>query len=388
VSIILDALRRGRAHKTPRQGSNAARTDAVLHTLGYSRFHRAAALRRFNRGFIFLILAALAVLTLWGGVIWLTRADPDPVAQEMSSPAARTTQAPFKRPESATPPAATANPPPVAPPGTATPSKAQSASPAARPLSNAPTRPDSGTVSLPTPAPPAASRAIVEHSPRAAVPDRFPPAPVAAPSSTAMSTLAGTTTVNGVSRDEYFRRAVVAQRLGDFENALFNYKQVLQRDDLNIEAHNNLGLLYRDKGLLEEAVREFLRALAISPGYARARNNLGVVYLNQRKLDDAAAQFHSALAIDPKNVESFVNLSIAEKQSGRRDAARTALVRALEIDPRNAEAYYNFGVLEDESGMKERALAHYRAFLQHGAATHPALVGQVRKRVEELESRN
>ncbi len=112
------------------------------------------------------------------------------------------------------------------------------------------------------------------------------------------------------------------QRLGDFENALVSYRQVLQRDDLNVEAHNNLGVLYRDKGLYDDAIRHFQRAIAINPRYARARNNLGVVYLSQRKFDTAATQFHAALAIDPKNVESMVNLSTVEKESGRREQAQ------------------------------------------------------------------
>jgi Tfp pilus assembly protein PilF len=80
-------------------------------------------------------------------------------------------------------------------------------------------------------------------------------------------------------------------------------------------------------------------------------------------------------------VESFVNLSIVEKEAGRRDDARAALVRALELDPRNAEAHYNFAILEDEAGNIDRALVYYRAFLQHGAAGHPSLVSEVRKRL-------
>ena len=88
--------------------------------------------------------------------------------------------------------------------------------------------------------------------------------------------------------------------MATFENSLFHYKQLLQRDELNAEAHNNLGLLYRDKGLLEDAVKEFQRAIAIQPRYARAHNNLGVVYLNQRKLELASSEFHAALSIDPQ----------------------------------------------------------------------------------------
>jgi hypothetical protein len=112
--------------------------------------------------------------------------------------------------------------------------------------------------------------------------------------------------------------ALMYQRLGDFENALVSYREVLQRDEVNVEAHNNLGVLYRDKGLYDEAIRHFQRAIAIDPRYARARNNLGVVYLAQRRFDTAATQFHAALSIDPRNVEALVNLSTQVSGAGRR----------------------------------------------------------------------
>ena len=39
MSIILDALRRGRGRQTPEPNPNAAQTDAVLQTLGYGKFN-------------------------------------------------------------------------------------------------------------------------------------------------------------------------------------------------------------------------------------------------------------------------------------------------------------------------------------------------------------
>jgi len=229
---------------------------------------------------------------------------------------------------------------------------------------------------------------VVQPSQRVSIPDSAPTAPTGAPSRTAISAGAGASVGTVTTGEDHFGRAMMYQRLGDFENALVSYRQVLQRDDLNVEAHNNLGVLYRDKGLFDDAIRHFQRSIAISPGYALARNNLGVVCLNQRKLDAAATQFHAALAIDPKNVESMVNLSTVEKEPGRSDAARGWLVRALQVDPRNAEAHYNLGLLEDEAGNHTQALVHYRAFLQYGAAIHPTLIGEVRKRISDLESKN
>ena len=119
----------------------------------------------------------------------------------------------------------------------------------------------------------------------------------------------------------------------------------------------------------DDAIRHFQRAIAINPGYARARNNLGVVYLGQRKFDTAASQFHAALAIDPKNVESMVNLSTVEQGirtprsgQGAGSRARSKPIRAM---PRLTTIS---DWLEDEAGNRTQALAHYRAFLQYGAA--------------------
>ena len=49
MSLILDALRRGRGRTTPRDTTNAAQTDAVLQTLGYGRFNTGSRLNKLKR---------------------------------------------------------------------------------------------------------------------------------------------------------------------------------------------------------------------------------------------------------------------------------------------------------------------------------------------------
>jgi tetratricopeptide (TPR) repeat protein len=226
---------------------------------------------------------------------------------------------------------------------------------------------------------------IVKMSGRPDAPDTVPVPPTGAPTSTTLSTAART---NGVSRpDDHFALAVYNQRVGNFEEALVQYREVIKRDELNAEAHNNLGLLYRDKGLLADAAKELQRAIAINPQYARAHNNLGVVYLSQGKLDSASAEFREVLAVDPRNIEALVNFGVVEKEAGRRDAARTSLKTALDLDPRNADAHYNLALVEDEAGNAAQALVHYKAFLQYGAVAHADLMEDVRKRVDAIARR-
>src|SRR4029079_10477816 len=112
-----------------------------------------------------------------------------------------------------------------------------------------------------------------------------------------------TTTPNAVtpslSRENDLELALYYHRAGDFANALEHYRALLARNELNAQAHNNLGLLYQERNLLQESARELQRAVLIEPRNAAAHNNLGVTLLMEGRGDEAMAEFRSALAVDP-----------------------------------------------------------------------------------------
>ncbi|HZI40737.1 MAG TPA: tetratricopeptide repeat protein, partial [Gemmatimonadaceae bacterium] len=51
-------------------------------------------------------------------------------------------------------------------------------------------------------------------------------------------------------------------------------------DPSDAGAHNNLGVLYYNKGLHEEAVAAFMRALELDPKMQVAQRNLEIAYFN------------------------------------------------------------------------------------------------------------
>jgi Tfp pilus assembly protein PilF len=182
----------------------------------------------------------------------------------------------------------------------------------------------------------------------------------------------------------HFERALQYQRSGDFENAVSQYKLVLERDQMRVEAHNNLGLLYQEKNLLEDSARELQRALIIDPGYARAHNNYGVTLLRQGKLDAAAAEFRTLLTLEPRSVDGTVNLALVQKASGQPERAKESLLHALSIAPKSAAAHYNLAVLYEETGEVSRAIEHYRAFLDTAGAEYAERAPAVRARLAVL----
>jgi Tfp pilus assembly protein PilF len=346
MSLILDALRRGRPPEITQPNSSTAQTDAVLQTLGYGHLEPSSSSKRIRRLIGYAFLALLAVVAICGAVIWFARqhyATDEGVHIVHRAPAAAAESAAVETPQMQTP--ATGLSSPAGPAGPAGMSAGFGAS---------------------------ATLPIVQDSRQPDVPVALPAPPAGAASSRTPAPDA-----------DHFQLALYYQRSGDFENALLQYRAVLQRDELNAEAHNNLGLLYRGKGLYDEAAKEFVRAIAINQRYVKAHNNLGVTYLRQQKADAAAAEFQTALGIDPRNVESLVNLSITQKDAAAGDLGRGSLARALEIDPHSAEAHYNLALMADEAGDKALALTHYRAFLQYGN-DHPELAPQVRARIDVL----
>ena len=178
--------------------------------------------------------------------------------------------------------------------------------------------------------------------------------------------------------------ALYFHRAGDFENALQHYRALLQKNELNAQAHNNLGLLYQEKNLLQESARELQRAILIEPRNTGARNNYGVTLLLQGKPDEAAAQFRTVLASEPRHVDALVNLALTQRTTGQLDTAAETLLSALAIAPRSAAAHYNLAQLYDQTSEPARAVQHYRSFLENADAEHAARAAAVRARIAAL----
>ncbi|MBW8712716.1 MAG: tetratricopeptide repeat protein, partial [Acidobacteria bacterium] len=170
---------------------------------------------------------------------------------------------------------------------------------------------------------------------------------------------------------------------GDFANALQHYRAVLDRNELNAQAHNNLGLLYQEKHLLVESARELQRAALIEPRNAGTHNNYGVTLLMLGRLDESAAEFRTALSIDSRHLDALINLSLVQRQLGQLDAAKETLFRVLNLAPQNAAAHYNLAQLYDP-GEPARALEHYRMFLAYAGPEHADRGAAVRARIAAL----
>src|SRR2546426_1846439 len=168
-------------------------------------------------------------------------------------------------------------------------------------------------------------------------------------------------------------------------------------DPSDAGAHNNLGVLYYQKGLVEEAIAEFTRALELDSKMQIAQRNLEIAYhdtgyydqrvaqLRERlrqapderdarwelgrayailgQHEEAIGEFEQLVAQKPDDVAAIIQLGLAEKNRGRPEAATEWFVRACELDQDSSvvqfylgEIYYNRGLNAEALGALERAV--------------------------------
>jgi tetratricopeptide (TPR) repeat protein len=141
-------------------------------------------------------------------------------------------------------------------------------------------------------------------------------------------------------------------------------------------AQNNLGVVYYRRGMFEDAIAAFSRALALDERMRVARRNLEIAYGESGLLAKRVDELHERLRKSPGDIGLLVESGIAEKTAGNLDEAEAKFRRALSSDPESsvlhfflAEIFYNRGLGEEALRFLRRSIdlnpanpdAHYLA---------------------------
>jgi tetratricopeptide (TPR) repeat protein len=145
---------------------------------------------------------------------------------------------------------------------------------------------------------------------------------------------------------------------------------------------NNLGLLYKDQGKLEEAKKLYLESLEIKrtlgdkKGISESLNNLGLLYKNQGKIEEAEKLYMESLEIrrslgDKKGISSSLsNLGVLYKNQSKIEEAEKLYLESLEIyrflgvKKGISGSLNNLGLLYKDQGKIEEAEKLYLESLE------------------------
>ena len=147
-----------------------------------------------------------------------------------------------------------------------------------------------------------------------------------------------------------------AMARGLIEQALSGYRRAIEFQPGFAQAHNNLGSLLLRMGSIPEAISAYREAIRIDPDYAEAHFNLGIAYNRQGRAPDAVYAYQQAIRARPDFVLAYLNLARTYQQRGAPEEAKTAYQKAMEMDPTRSEAYLGLAVVLAQSGEVEQAI--------------------------------
>jgi tetratricopeptide (TPR) repeat protein len=137
------------------------------------------------------------------------------------------------------------------------------------------------------------------------------------------------------------------------------WRHTLAVTENNDVAFNNLGIVFLEQGLVDEAMSRFQKAAEIRPNNVYAHANLAKAFLQKGRMAEAVAEYQIALQIDPNQADAQSALGVTLLEMGRPDESVAHLLKALEINPNYADAHYNLANTFLRIGRVEEALAHY-----------------------------
>lgn len=129
--------------------------------------------------------------------------------------------------------------------------------------------------------------------------------------------------------EAHFRLALGYESLGkreeaetQYKKAADTYKQYLEENDNDAEAHYNLGQIYANLGNYSEAIRRYRDATELKDDDPDIYYDLGVAYTKLAQYDAAAAAFKKSLEIDPEFYRAQDGLDEAKEGIKRIRAGR------------------------------------------------------------------
>lgn len=155
--------------------------------------------------------------------------------------------------------------------------------------------------------------------------------------------------VNPTYVEAHINRALLLQELGRYEEAREAVERAgsYERSPGRLpaaaaaqlaNAHAEIGDMYAEADLLEEAAGQYRVALHLRPGFLDIRNKLGATLLGLGRMDAAIVELAGVLESNPRFIAARLNLGLAWYRQGRVAEAAAEWQVCEDQDPGNAQA--------------------------------------------------
>jgi Tfp pilus assembly protein PilF len=139
----------------------------------------------------------------------------------------------------------------------------------------------------------------------------------------------------------------------------------------NEVAHNQLGNLALERGLIDEAADHYQKAVTVWPKDPTFQANLGKALLRKGLADEAILHFQKAIEsgsgqANAERAQAQSNIGNALLQKGLVDEAIVQFQQALQLAPGDRIIHNDFGNALLQKGLMDEAIAQFQAALNSG----------------------
>ncbi len=124
-------------------------------------------------------------------------------------------------------------------------------------------------------------------------------------------------------------------------------------------AYNKIGGFLAKRKKFDLAIKNFLKATEIWPGYYNAFHNLGLALLLKNNPREAMYYLEKAAQIKPKNKDTIFALANAYSLQNNLTKALDCYNRAIELDPLDHISYNEIGVIFGKTGKYSQAETYF-----------------------------
>jgi tetratricopeptide (TPR) repeat protein len=156
-------------------------------------------------------------------------------------------------------------------------------------------------------------------------------------------------------------------------------------------AHNNLAIVYYNKGLYREAIEELEKALQLNPNFVLARNNLEIILRKTGRLEEKVEQLSRSIEQDPHDEKQILELANTYVKLNKHSHAIVYYKKVLDANPDSYDAHFGLGTTLKHLGKHDDALDEMNQALEI-RSTHEVYrtLGEIylRKGVVDMAIRN
>lgn len=166
----------------------------------------------------------------------------------------------------------------------------------------------------------------------------------------------------------HYIMGVYHEDLGQIDEAIKEYKKALKADDENLIIHLNLASSYIKKNDTATAIEELSQASRIDPEAVEPHALLALLYSFQGELDLATREYELALQnaskLEPQNIDIYKNLGLVYLKQKKLKEAEEAYLLIIKLSPDDPQAYFYLASVYSELDKNDLAQTQLRRALE------------------------